>query len=179
MRLREAATADLTASDLDAIRALMDAAFDGDFADEDMAHALGGRHWLLEDADDGALLAHASVVERVIEVGERPLHTGYVEAVGVVPARQRQGLGTRVMTPATAHIRDGFELGCLGTGEWEFYERLGWERWRGPSWVRLPDGTLERSADDDDGIMVLRTPMTPSLEGSERIVCEWRPGDSW
>ena len=125
------------------------------------------------------IVAHASVVERTIEVDGVRLRTGYVEAVGVAPDLQRSGLGTRVMEPATRYIRDRFELGCLGTGEWPFYERLGWERWQGPSFVRLGDGTLERSADDDDGIMILRTPSTPPLDLRAPITCGWRPGDSW
>ena len=177
MRLREVGTAALTGEELTAIRALMDLAFEGDFADEDLAHALGGRHWLLED--EGRLVAHASVVERVIAVDGVPLRTGYVEAVGTAPDRQRRGLGTRVMEAATAHIHERFELGCLGTGEWAFYERLGWERWRGPSFVRLEDGTVERSPDDDDGIMVLRTPATPPIDLRAPISCAWRPGDAW
>ena len=177
MRLREVATAELAAGELAAIRRLMDEAFDGDFEDDDLEHALGGRHWLLEDA--GRIVAHAAVVERAIDVGGLRLRTGYVEAVGVAPDRQRRGVGTRVMEPATRHIRERFELGCLGTGEWPFYERLGWERWQGPSFVRRETGELERSADDDDGIMILRTPATPPLDLHSPITCGWRPGDSW
>lgn len=177
MRLREAFTADLSPDELHAIRRLMDDAFEGDFEDDDLDHALGGRHWLAED--DGAIVAHASVVERFIEADGRRLRTGYVEAVATAPGRQREGLGTHVMRGAGAWIREGFELGTLGTGEWAFYERLGWERWRGPSYVRQPDGSLERSAEDDDGIMVLRTPTTPALDVRGRIVCDGRPGDSW
>jgi aminoglycoside 2'-N-acetyltransferase I len=176
MRVREIASADLTADELASIRALMDRAFD-DFDDDDMDHALGGRHWLVEA--EGRIVAHAAVVDRVIDVDGMPLLTGYVEAVGVEPGRQRSGLGTQVMTGAGAHIRASFELGCLGTGEWPFYERLGWERWQGPSFVRLADGTLRRTEDDDDGIMVLRTPATPALDVRAPITCEWRPGDAW
>jgi aminoglycoside 2'-N-acetyltransferase I len=177
MRLREVATAELEPDELAAIRRLMDEAFEGDFDDEDLEHALGGRHWLLEDA--GRLVAHAAVVERAIDVAGARLRTGYVEAVGTAPDLQRQGLGTQVMEPATRYIREGYELGCLGTGEWGFYERLGWERWQGPSYVRLADGVLERSPDDDDGIMVLRTPSTPPIDLRAPIICDWRPGDSW
>lgn len=177
MRLREVATTELSADALVAIRRLMDEAFDGDFEDEDLEHALGGRHWLLEDGD--RIVAHAAVVERAIDVDGARLRTGYVEAVGTARALQRRGLGTRVMARATGHIRERFELGALGTGEWAFYERLGWERWQGPSYVRLVDGTLERSADDDDGIMILRTPSTPTLDLRSPITCGWRPGDAW
>ena len=49
-----------------AIRALLDAAFAGDFDDDDWAHALGGTHALVEA--DGAVVAHASVVPRVLDV---------------------------------------------------------------------------------------------------------------
>jgi aminoglycoside 2'-N-acetyltransferase I len=178
MRLREAETAELGAETLASIRRLMDAAFEGDFADEDLDHALGGRHWLIEAAD-GRVVAHASVVERAIEVAGVPLRTGYVEAVGTAPADQRRGLGTRVVAGASRFIRERYQLGCLGTGEWAFYERLGWERWQGSTFVRLPDGRVARTAEDDDGIMILRTPQTPPLDLRAPISCEWRPGDAW
>ncbi len=67
-----------------AIRSLMDAAFDGDFGEDDWTHALGGTHFLIED-DDGALLAHASVVARTIRIGDLVLRSGYLEAVATRP----------------------------------------------------------------------------------------------
>ena len=77
------------------IRALLDAAFAGDFSDDDWAHSLGGTHALVET--DGAVVAHASVVPRVLELGTQRVRAGYVEAVAVLPARQGKGLGTAVM----------------------------------------------------------------------------------
>jgi aminoglycoside 2'-N-acetyltransferase I len=75
-------------------------------------------------------------------------------------------------------VRDGFELGALGTGAQHFYERLGWRTWQGPSAVRAPDGV--RPTPDDDGfIMVLETPASPPLDVTAAIVCDWRPGDVW
>ena len=35
-----------------------------------------------------------------------------------------------------------------------FYERLGWVRWRGPTYVQMPDGVVKRTAEDDGGLMV-------------------------
>ena len=62
----EATTADLSPSFLRALRAMVDGAFDGDFADEDWAQALGGRHaWLA--AADGTIVSHGSVVERRLD----------------------------------------------------------------------------------------------------------------
>ena len=167
----------LTAGERLALRALLDAAFAGEFADEDWAHALGGTHAIVEA--DGALVAHASVVQRVLDAGGRLLRAGYVEAVAVRPDVQRTGLGTAVMQALAPIITRDYELGALSTGEWHFYERLGWERWQGRAWVRRPDGRRERTPDDDDSLMILRTPRTPTLDLAAPLTCEARPGDVW
>ncbi|HEY3334937.1 MAG TPA: GNAT family N-acetyltransferase [Candidatus Limnocylindrales bacterium] len=176
MPVRSLPSAALTDAQLRAIRALMDAAFE-DFTDDDMDHGLGGRHFLLQA--DGELVAHASVVERALELDGRRLRAGYVEAVAVAPARQRQGLGTEVMVAATGHIRETYELGALGTGEQPFYEPLGWERWAGRSFVRERDGTLRRTADEEPWLMVLRTGPSAALPLTGSLTCEWREGDVW
>ena len=179
-RLRRLSTPDLTASEVAAIRAIMDDAFGPDederFTDDDWHHAVGGLHFVLDV--DGMIVTHASVVEREIHVADRPCRTGYVEAVATAPAAQDAGYGTLVMTEATAWIRERFELGCLGTGRHHFYERLGWLTWRGPTSVRTPDG-LRRTAEDDGYLMVLPTHSSPALDLAAPISCEWRPGDVW
>jgi aminoglycoside 2'-N-acetyltransferase I len=181
-RILEVDTADLSAADIDAIRGLMDAAFGDDeeerFTDEDWAHAVGGRHFLL--VGDGALVGHAAVVERVLHVAGRPIRTGYVEAVAVEPGRQATGLGSALMEAVDAHIRERFELGALGTGRHAFYERLGWRTWRGPSSVRTAGG-VRPTPDEDGDILVLETPTTPirPLDLHAPISCEWRAGDVW
>lgn len=177
-RIREAATAQLSADDLGALRGLFAAAWpDGEFSEDDWAHAMGGRHWLIEV--DGRIVSHASVVERILEVGGRPLRTGYVEAVATAPHSRRCGHASRVMQAAGAHIRAHFELGALSTGHPGLYERLGWVRWRGPSFVRTPEG-LVRTEDEDDGILVLVTPATPAgLDLTAPVSCPARSGDAW
>lgn len=152
------------------------AAEEGAFEDTDWEHALGGTHVVLELG--GELLAHAAVVERQIDVDGRPLRTGYVEAVATRVGHHGRGHGSAVMGEVGAIIRDGFELGVLGSGRFAFYERLGWERWRGPSFVRTAGG-LEATPDDDAYLLVLRTPSTPPLDVRASITCEWRPGDVW
>ena len=154
----------------------MDAAFD-DFTDDDWAHALGGWHAFV--AEDGAVVAHAAVVERRILAGGRDYAAGYVEAVAVRPDRQGRGLGSRVMAALDELIRDRFELGVLSTGEWHFYERLGWERWRGPAFVRRRGGLLERVEDEDDAVMVRRFGSSAALDLGAPIACDERDGDSW
>ena len=171
------ATQDVTGADLAAIRALLDAAFDHDFSHDDWAHALGGVHVL--GADASGVVAHAAVVPRTLDVGQRRLEVGYVEAVAVRPDRQRTGVGTAIMRAVNALIVDRFPLGVLSTGEWGFYARTGWERWRGESWVRHADGRRERTPDDDDSLMILRAPASPAIDLAWPITCASRGGDPW
>lgn len=151
---------------------------DGDFTTQDLDHAMGGRHFLAEAG--GRVVAHAAVVPRVLVVGGRSVRAGYVEAVATLPSFQGQGIASRLMAAANAQIAATYELGVLSTSRHAFYGRVGWQRWRGPTYVREPDGALIRTADEDDGIMWLRTPATPpGLSGHEPITCPWRPGDAW
>jgi aminoglycoside 2'-N-acetyltransferase I len=149
---------------------------EGDFSPQDMEHACGGRHFLA--LADGRIVAHASVVERALEVDGRPLRTGYVEAVATLPAWQRRGIASRLMESAAAHVGAAFELGALSTGIPEFYERLGWRPWEGELFVRTADGPVP-CRKEDEGFMVIPTPSTPSLSLRETLGCEWRPGDAW
>ena len=179
-RLRRLPTTALDPVEIAAIRDVMTLAFGDDdeeaFTDDDWAHALGGVHVVLDV--DGEIVCHAAVVERELRMGDRPLRTGYVEAVATTPDRQGQGLGSLVMAEVSEIIRDDFELGALGTGSQGFYERFGWVTWQGPTFVRTPDG-LQRTPDEDGGIMVLETAMSPALDLRAPLSCEWRPGDVW
>jgi aminoglycoside 2'-N-acetyltransferase I len=169
----------VSAAQLTEIRALMDSAFGGDderFGDDDWAHALGGTHVILEVG--GRIATHASVVERAIHVAGRPLRTGYVEAVATAPDLQGRGLGSIAMREVNAIIREGYELGMLGTGRHHFYERLGWRTWMGPAFVRT-DAGLVRTPAEEGFLLVLDTPSTPPLDLSTPISCNWRPGDVW
>ena len=75
-------------------------------------------------------------------------------------------------------IREHYTLGVLSTGTHAFYRTLGWENWRGPTFVDGPGGR-ERTPDDDGDVMILRTPRSPRLDLDGEIVCDWRPGDVW
>jgi aminoglycoside 2'-N-acetyltransferase I len=179
-RLRRLGTEALSATEIGAIRSLMEVAFGDDeeerFTDEDWQHAVGGTHFVLDI--DGVLVTHASVVERELHVDGTPLRTGYVEAVATAPDRDGQGFGSVVMEDVSAFIRERFELGALGTGRHHFYERLGWRTWRGPSSVRTAAG-VRPTPEDDSYILVLATPTSPELDLDAPISCDWRPGDVW
>jgi aminoglycoside 2'-N-acetyltransferase I len=177
LRLRQLRSDQLSLDELRSLRALLDEAFGADeFSDEDWQHALGGTHFVLEA--DGALRSHAAVVERSLQVPNRVLRAGYVEAVATAPAHQGVGYGTRVMRAVGAFIAEQFDVGALGTGRHGFYERLNWRTWRGPSSVRTANGE-QRTLDEDGYIMVLTTTATSDLELTLPISCEWRPGDVW
>jgi aminoglycoside 2'-N-acetyltransferase I len=180
LRIHRRSTDELSVAEARAIRDLLWRAFgtgEEAFTEDDWAHALGGLHLVAEA--DRRIVGHAAVVERWLEVGGRPLRTGYVEAVAVEPPLQGRGVGRSLMDVAGAHILKHFELGALGTGEHGFYERLGWRTWQGPSGVRLPSGELRPTPDEDGYILVLPTPSSPPLDWTAPISCDWREGDVW
>lgn len=175
-RVHVLSTADLSAEWRGRLRALLDDAFDGDFSDDDWEHALGGWHVVVTD---GPLpVAHAAVVPRAIDVGARTFRAGYVEAVGTAPAAQGAGHGSRAMAEATRLVQRDHELGVLGTGRHAFYERLGWERWRGAAFV-LRDGERVRTPGEEDGLMVLRFGPSAGVALTDPIACRPRRGDDW
>ena len=176
VQLETAPTDALSSVFLRDLRTFLDAAFEGDFSDEDWGHALGGVHvWL---TDPRGLISHASLVERTLVCSSETLPVGYVEAVATVATDRRHGHGTAVMKHIGELIRERYRLAALSTGAQAFYETLGWERWCGPTFVDDPRGR-ERTPDDDGGIMILRTSRSPRLDLNSEIVCDWRIGDVW
>jgi aminoglycoside 2'-N-acetyltransferase I len=178
--LRIVATSGLTRDELRTLRTLFDAAWsgkDGEFDEDDWNSATGGVHVMLEV--EGRIRSHASVVERVLETGGLGLHTGYVEAVATRPEDQGRGFATQVMRAVGAFVGERYELGALDTGITEFYLRLGWELWRGPTAVRTERGVVG-TPDEDGLVMIMRTLSTPAgIDLDEPISCDWRPGDVW
>jgi aminoglycoside 2'-N-acetyltransferase I len=176
--LRLARSSELTERDWLVLTALCVAAFNEPW-DSYWQDIGPGLHVIAEGAEQG-IVAHAAIVDRPLYPGSSVLHAGYVEAVAVWPHLQRSGLGTQVMAKINQLIDDGYELGALGTGSQPFYEGLGWEVWRGPTWIRERDGGVTRSADEDGGIMVRRTPRTPTdLDLAQQLAVDWRPGEVW
>ena len=174
--VRTLSTTELSEPERRAVRAMLDVAFGGEFTDEDWSHCLGGRHVLA--AIDGITVAHAAVVPRSMWLGGSELGAGYVEGVAVLPEVQGAGIGTMVMEDVGSLIQDRFVLGALSTGQHHFYERLGWERWTGRTFVRVA-GELVRTPDDDDAIMVLRFGASQHVTLTGTIICDVRSGDVW
>jgi aminoglycoside 2'-N-acetyltransferase I len=125
---------------------------------------------------DGRLVGHALWGTRWLQPeGHPPLRTCYVDAVATDPTLWGQGIGSVVMRRLVDETRD-FELLGLSTERPDFYARLGWERWQGPTRVRR-DGELIPTP--GDLVMIYRTWLTPLLDLHAPISAEWRDGQPW
>lgn len=174
--IRVVPSAALTTGEWSTLTQLCVAAFNEPW--DDYWESIGpGVHVIAEHPERG-IVAHAAIVDRLLYPGDLTLRSGYVEAVAVWPDLQRSGLGTKVMEVIDGMLDEGYELGALGTGSHDFYARLGWVIWGGPTSIRELDGSLKRSPDEDGDIMVRLTPMTPpDLDLSHPIAVDWRPGE--
>lgn len=160
---------------LAAIRRLLEEAFGEGFDDDDWDHTLGGHHVVV--ADGGVVVAHAAVVSRTLEVAGRAFRSGYLEGVATAPSEQGRGLGSLAMVEVATLLRREYEMGGLSTGRDRFYERLGWERWLGPTFVRR--GPVTDRTEEDDDVMVLRFGPSAAVDRTEALSCEGRAGDDW
>jgi predicted acetyltransferase len=163
----------LSASDRQEILALCSAACEEDFLPylellPNPVHLLARR--------DNVLVSHAAWVTRWLQVNEGGLlQTAYVEAVATAPEYQRQGLGSALMRQLL-HYLDDFEVAALSPSDSGFYERPGWELWRGPLAVRTDDGL---TFTPEEEVMIYRLPRTPRLDLNALITIEWRRGEVW
>ena len=171
-------TAALTAATREAIVALCTRAFAHDSTHDfttlfdfviDSMHVLAREHDLL--------VGHACWAIRWLQPeGLPPLRTAYVDAVATEPACQGRGIGTAVMQ-RFAQEAAGCQLNALSSEQAVgFYERLGWERWRGPTAVRTPQGLQPTP---DDIVLIRRTPTTPALDLTTRLIADDRGGPPW
>ena len=70
-----------------------------------------------------------------------------------------------------------YVIGCLETDRVEFYERLGWETWRGPLAGRSEQGLIPTP--EQKGIMVLRLSQTPVLNLDSTLTIECQEERIW
>lgn len=179
-RLRVLPTEEIEPDLFDDLTRLCEAAFDEPFAA--VWQRIGpGIHVI--GLDGSRVTAHAMIIDRRIYLGHEPdqaLDVGYVENVATWPDLQGRGHATVVMREIGRLIREEYALGALATGSNGFYERLGWETWKGPTYVRMLDGQRIRSAEEDGAVMILRTPRTPAdLDLAGPIAVDWRAEEPW
>lgn len=174
LSLEVAATESLPPALLGLISELCSEAYAEDFAGimDDVGpgvHLLG---WL-----DSVLVSHVMWVTRWLEPqGQQRLRTAYIEAVATRPSHQHCGFASELLARIPLEVAD-FDLAALSPSTEAFYERLGWETWRGPLFIRKGD-QLEPTPDET--VMVLRLPRTPrDLDLTAALSAEWRLGEVW
>jgi aminoglycoside 2'-N-acetyltransferase I len=134
-------------------------------------------HILARTGTEARIVSHALWVTRWLQVGSSaPLRTAYVEAVATDPDYARRGYASAVLRRLAQEIGD-FELGGLSPSDPVFYERLGWELWQGPLFIRK--GTELLPSPQDEQVMILRLRTTPPLDLTAPLSAEWREGELW
>ncbi len=126
---------------------------------------------------DEQIVSHAVVTTRWVQPERRPvMRTAYVEAVATLPAYQRRGYGTALMRELISYIAE-YDLGCLKTNRAPFFERLGWQRWRGPCAGRAGNELIPTP--DEHNVMILRLASTPPLNLDRSLTIEVQAGRIW
>lgn len=175
-RIRTAHTADLAPAELDAVRALLLDAFEGDFGEEDWEHGLGGMHALAHDPQ-GRLAAHGAVVMRRVRHRERWLRVGYVEAVAVRPDVRRTGLGGLVMGALERIVDRAYDAGMLSASDAgaRLYTARGWQLWAGRVSALGPEGAVHLP--EEEGSTYVRPGLAGPLDPAHELLFDWRDGD--
>jgi len=136
----------------------------------------GGWHFMAYHA--GQLVSHAVVTTRWLQVESQPLlKTAYIDAVATLPEYQGQGYGSALMRQLANDIEREYVIACLETERESFYQRLGWQTWRGPLAGRSEQGLIQTP--DQRGIMVLELPQTPLLDLDSALSIECQADRIW
>ncbi|KOU47006.1 MULTISPECIES: GNAT family N-acetyltransferase [Streptomyces] len=175
--VRIAHTCDLTPAELARVRDLLDAAFEGNFDDDDWDHALGGMHALVLDPY-GRPIAHGSVVQRRVQHADRSYRAGYVEAVAVHTLYRREGLGHRVTAALERVIDTAYDFGALSASDEgaALYAARGWQVWPGRLAAFGPAGTVPLP--EEEGSTYVRPAAgRPLPDPGHPLHFDWRDGD--
>lgn len=136
----------------------------------------GGWHFLAFQGEQ--LVSHAMVTTRWLQSERHSLlKTAYIDAVATLPTAQGRGHASTLMRHLARRIDGEYVIGCLETDRIEFYERLGWEVWRGPLAGRSEQGLIPTP--DQKGIMVLRLSQTPALNLDSMLTIECQDARIW
>ena len=124
-----------------------------------------------------SLVSHAMWVNRRLQIGTNPvMPTAYIEMVATEKTYSSRGLAAAIMKRVADEIQD-FDLSALSPFSVAYYERLGWELWRGSLFLRTDSGLIRTPRDGD--VMILRLPRTPNLDVNATLSVERREGELW
>lgn len=168
-------TDQLTQVELRELRSMLEETFGSRYDDVTWEHCLGGRHYLLRY--QGRLVSHVSLVPRLFEQGDRSINGVYGESMATIPQLQGKGIGTIPAAVATADIRLNYELGAFSASKYHFYERLGWRKWAGQTFVLTKSG--RRPAAPDRGAVMALLPEGTTIDPYLDLTTDWRAGDIW
>lgn len=136
----------------------------------------GGWHFLAFKGEQ--LVSHAMVTTRWLKPEGHPLlKTAYIDAAATLPSAQGHGYGSTLMRYLASAIDNEYMIGCLETQRVEFYERVGWQVWRGPLAGRSEQGLIPTP--EQKGIMILRLPQTPDLDLDSGLTIECQDTRIW
>jgi aminoglycoside 2'-N-acetyltransferase I len=136
----------------------------------------GGWHFLAYHDDE--LVSHALVTTRWLQPEGQPLlKTAYIDAVATLPTHQGLGYGSALMRKLADEIDHEYIIACLETERETFYQRLGWQLWRGPLAGRSEQGLIPTP--QQRGIMILRFSQTPALDLDSSLTIECQTGRIW
>ena len=136
----------------------------------------GGWHFLAHH--ENVLVSHALVTTRWLQPeGYSLLKTAYIDAVATLPEYQGQGYGRALMRTLASDIDYEYVVACLETEKTNFYERLGWEVWRGPLAGISEEGLIPTP--EQSVIMILRLSRTPALNLESMLTIECQDGRIW
>ena len=177
IRLTSAPTEDLNADTRAAIiQVCMAAHQEEDFKNLFTYVPAGGWHFLAYRADE--LVSHAMVTTRWLQPEGHPLlKTAYIDAVATLPVYQGLGYGSALMRQLASDIDREYAIACLETGREAFYERLGWQTWRGPLAGRSEQGLIPTP--EQRGVMILRLSQTPTLDLDSALTIECQTNRIW
>lgn len=170
-------TADLAAATRAAIVELCVAAHEEeDFRNLFVYVPSGGLHFLAYR--DEQLVSHALVTTRWLQPEGQPiLRTAYVDAVATLPACQGRGYSRALLRFLAGAIDQDYTVACLETDRPLFYQRLGWDLWRGPLAGRGEHGLVPTP--EQQGVMILRLAQTPPLDLDVTLTIECQEGRVW
>ena len=134
--------------------------------------------WHFRGYHDDELVSHAVVTTRWLQPDGQPfLKTAYVDAVATLPAYQGLGFGGALLRQLASEIDNEYVIACLETERETFYERLGWEVWRGALAGRSEAGLIPTP--NQTGIMILRLSQTPALDLDKGLTIECQAERIW
>lgn len=168
-------TDDLSPGELQELRHMLEQTFGERYDDAAWGHCLGGNHFFLRYG--GRLVSHVSLVPRLFEQGGQQLRGVYGESMATVPELQGKGIGSIVAAMATADVLLHYEIGAFAASKYHFYERLGWRKWSGPTFVMTSAGR-EPAAPGRGAVMAL-LPVGSKVDPNGDLTTDWRNGDIW